>query len=147
MKFEIIPAETLFALVDLCNQHELNELSVKTGEGKFRVSKVAQGAIIRAPVVPADHSGIQRFDGYQMVSPLNGVFYRASSPDAKPLAEEGDTVLAGDPLCIIEAMKVMNEITSDVHGIVHKILPKDGDVVDKGTILFLIKPEEIHGNA
>ena len=74
-------------------------------------------------------------------SPIVGTFYRRPAPDAEPFVEVGSRVKKGDRLCIVEAMKLMNEIESSVDGTVEKILLKDGEVVEFGETLFLIRPE------
>lgn len=73
-------------------------------------------------------------------SPIVGTFYRKSSPDAPLFAKEGDKVRKGQTLCIVEAMKVMNEIESPCEGTIEKILPADGEVIEYGEVLFLINP-------
>ncbi len=75
-----------------------------------------------------------------MESPLVGTFYRKPSPDASPFVSEGDVVKKGDTLCIVEAMKLMNEIEAPCSGKVTKVLPSDGAVVEFGEVLFLIDP-------
>jgi len=77
-----------------------------------------------------------------ITSPIVGVFYRSPSPDAPHFVEEGSTVKKGQVLCIVEAMKLMNEIESDVDGIVRKILVENGQPVEYGEPLFLIEPIE-----
>ena len=74
-------------------------------------------------------------------SPIVGTFYRKPSPDADAFVKEGDRVQKGDTLCIVEAMKLMNEIESTVSGTVEKILLQDGQVVEFGEVLFLVKPD------
>ncbi|MCO6429277.1 MAG: acetyl-CoA carboxylase biotin carboxyl carrier protein [Deltaproteobacteria bacterium] len=74
-------------------------------------------------------------------SPIVGTFYRKPSPDSEPFVKVGDTVKKGDTLCIVEAMKLMNEIDSPIGGRVEKILLSDGEVVEYGEILFLINPD------
>jgi len=76
----------------------------------------------------------------EIKAPIVGTFYRAPAPDAPPYVEEGDRVEKGQVLCIIEAMKLMNEIESEVSGIVKKILVKNGEPVEYGQPLFLIQP-------
>lgn len=75
-----------------------------------------------------------------VTSPIVGIFYRSASPDAPHFVEEGSTVKKGQVLCIVEAMKLMNEIESDVDGIVRKILVENGQPVEYGEPLFLIEP-------
>ena len=77
-------------------------------------------------------------EGHAVKSPMVGTFYRSSSPDAKPFVEVGDTVAVGDTLCIIEAMKLLNEIESDKAGVVKKILVDNGLAVEYGEPLFII---------
>ncbi|MCX7845039.1 MAG: acetyl-CoA carboxylase biotin carboxyl carrier protein [Dictyoglomaceae bacterium] len=80
-------------------------------------------------------------DGHYISAPLVGVFYRAPSPGAPPFVNEGDLVELGQTLCIIEAMKLMNEIKSDIRGKIKKILVENGQAVEFGQKLFLIEPE------
>ena len=80
----------------------------------------------------------QRF--HEIKSPLVGTFYRAPSPDSPPFTEAGKTVRAGQVLCIVEAMKLMNEIESDVDGVVEEILVSNGQPVEYGELLFRIRP-------
>ncbi|MBO1435774.1 acetyl-CoA carboxylase biotin carboxyl carrier protein [Meiothermus sp. CFH 77666] len=76
----------------------------------------------------------------EVKAPIVGTFYRAPSPDAEPFVKEGDTVKKGQVLCIIEAMKLMNEIESEVSGVVRKILVANGEPIEYGQTLFLIEP-------
>jgi len=89
----------------------------------------AAPAIAEAPVVE---------EGHAVKSPMVGTFYRSPSPDAKSFVEVGDTVAVGDTLCIIEAMKLLNEIESDKAGVVKKILVDNGQAVEYGEPLFII---------
>ncbi len=76
----------------------------------------------------------------EVKAPIVGTFYRAPSPEAEPFVKEGDTVKKGQVLCIIEAMKLMNEIESEVSGVVRKILVANGEPIEYGQVLFLIDP-------
>ncbi|RIH90193.1 Biotin carboxyl carrier protein of acetyl-CoA carboxylase [Calidithermus terrae] len=76
----------------------------------------------------------------EVKAPIVGTFYRAPSPDAEPFVKEGDTVKKGQVLCIIEAMKLMNEIESEVAGVVRKVLVNNGEPVEYGQVLFIIEP-------
>jgi len=78
--------------------------------------------------------------GHTTTSPMVGTFYRAPSPDALPFVKEGDTVVAGQTICIIEAMKVMNEIEADISGVISKILVENAQAVQFDDPLFLIEP-------
>lgn len=76
----------------------------------------------------------------EVKAPIVGTFYRAPSPEAEPFVKEGDTVKKGQVLCIIEAMKLMNEIESEVSGVVQKIMVSNGEPIEYGQVLFLIEP-------
>ncbi|HNU66963.1 MAG TPA: acetyl-CoA carboxylase biotin carboxyl carrier protein [Methylotenera sp.] len=91
--------------------------------------QISQAPAVEAPAVETGHT---------VKSPMVGTFYRASSPDAKSFVEVGDTVAVGDTLCIIEAMKLLNEIESDKAGVVKKILVDNGLAVEYGEPLFII---------
>ena len=91
-----------------------------------------RGAEAPAPADSDDHHAVS--------SPLVGLFYRASAPDVQPYVEEGDIVRVGQTLCVIETMKIMNEIESDVEGRVSRILVENGRPVEYNTPLFLIEP-------
>lgn len=139
-------------LIDLVQESGISELEVTEGEEKVRIAKhagnaapvanyyapppapVAAAAPAAAPVVAAPAEP----EGASIKSPMVGTFYRSSSPDAKNFVEVGDTVAAGDTLCIIEAMKLMNEIESDVAGTVKAILVENGQPVEYGQPLFVI---------
>lgn len=99
---------------------------------QYAVAPQAQAPQAAAAEVPAVE------EGHAVKSPMVGSFYRSSSPDAKPFVEVGDTVAVGDTLCIIEAMKLLNEIESDKAGVVKKILVENGLAVEYGEPLFII---------
>ena len=87
------------------------------------------------PIVPKSSNS-----GEQILSPMPGTYYSSSSPDVAPFINEGDTVVEGDTLCIIEAMKIMNEIEAEKSGTIEKILVKNGQSVDYDQPLFSINP-------
>jgi acetyl-CoA carboxylase biotin carboxyl carrier protein len=89
-------------------------------------------ATVSAPVAPEAEVG------HAVKSPMVGTFYRSSSPGAKPFVEVGDTIKAGETICIIEAMKILNEIEADKSGTVSKILSDNGQAVEYGQPLFII---------
>ncbi|WP_337869675.1 acetyl-CoA carboxylase biotin carboxyl carrier protein [Meiothermus sp.] len=92
---------------------------------------------------PAPKAEAHREDTSKYVevkAPIVGTFYRAPSPEAEPFVKEGDTVKKGQVLCIIEAMKLMNEIESEVSGVVRKIMVSNGEPIEYGQVLFLIEP-------
>ena len=151
----------LKTLVDLVSESNIAELEITEADGKVRIVKagapMAVGAtplVMNAPAalmpasapqavsaapaaaVPAD--GEDPDGGHTVKSPMVGTFYRAATPGGKPLVEVGSEVKAGEPLCIIEAMKIMNEIEADVGGSVTKILVENGQAVEFGQPLFVI---------
>ncbi|OUR89416.1 acetyl-CoA carboxylase, biotin carboxyl carrier protein, partial [Gammaproteobacteria bacterium 42_54_T18] len=87
-----------------------------------------------APVAPVEEGP----NGHKVTSPMVGTFYRSSSPESKPFAEVGQTVKAGDTICIIEAMKMMNQIEADVSGVIQAIMVDNADPVEFDQPLFVI---------
>jgi acetyl-CoA carboxylase biotin carboxyl carrier protein len=145
----------LKTLIDLVAESGIAELEVTEGEDKVRIVKQpgAQGptAVANGPIPSAGSSALpagsavaasapvaEEPKGHQVKSPMVGTFYRASGPGADPFIEVGDTVKPGDTLCIIEAMKLLNEIEAEVAGTVKEILVENGQAVEYGQVLFLI---------
>ena len=95
-------------------------------------------AALPAVALPPPSAAPVEPEGHQVKSPMVGTFYRAASPGAKPFVEVGDTVQVGDTLCIIEAMKLMNEIESDKSGVVKQVLAENGQAVEFGQPLVVI---------
>jgi len=143
-------------LIDLVEESGIAELELTEDGEKVRISRnftannnaptqqyyaqyappaQQQPQISQAPAA-ADAPAVET--GHTVKSPMVGTFYRASSPDAKAFVEVGDTVAVGDTLCIIEAMKLLNEIESDKAGVVKKILVDNGLAVEYGEPLFII---------
>jgi acetyl-CoA carboxylase biotin carboxyl carrier protein len=119
----------LKALIDLVEKSGIAELEITEGEEKVRIAK--QGGSAPAP-------SFHMHEGHVVKSPMVGTFYRSSSPGGKSFVEVGQTVKAGDTLCIIEAMKLMNEIEADAAGVVKAILVENGQPVEYGQPLFII---------
>ena len=94
----------------------------------------------RAAAGPADAGPLAAANVTKVVAPLTGVFYRASSPDAQAYVEPGDRVEAGDVVCVLEAMKLFNEIQSDYAGTIVRIVPENGELVSQGEELIWIAP-------
>lgn len=92
-----------------------------------------------APVANTAAPAAEAVSGYTLRSPMVGTFYRSSGPDAKAFVEVGQSVKVGDPLCIVEAMKMMNQIQSDKAGVVKSILVENGDTVEFDQPLFIIE--------
>jgi acetyl-CoA carboxylase biotin carboxyl carrier protein len=144
----------LKTLIDLVSESNISELEITEAEGKVRIVKAgapgtampmmmmapspAPGiAPIAAAVAAAPAEPVET--GHAVTSPMVGTFYRASSPGSKPLAEVGQTVKEGESICIIEAMKIMNEIEADKSGTITRVLVEDGRAVEFGQALFVIE--------
>ncbi len=141
-------------LIDLVQESGISELEVTEGEEKVRIAKqlaaapmahqvytaapVAHAAPAAAAPAAAASSEPALPEGHIVKSPMVGTFYRASSPDAKAFAEVGDSVKQGQTLCIVEAMKLLNEIESDATGVIKAILVENGQPVEFGEPLFVI---------
>ena len=140
-------------LIDLVQESGISELEVTEGEEKVRIAKqltaapvahqvyaaapIAHAApVAAAPAAAASEPALPA--GHIVKSPMVGTFYRASSPDAKPFAEVGDSVKEGQTLCIVEAMKLLNEIEADASGVIKAILVENGQPVEFGEPLFVI---------
>ena len=147
----------LKTLVDLVSESNISELEITEAEGKVRIVKaglqVAAAPLAaypaapmpppaEAPQAPAPAPAPEappEETGQVVTSPMVGTFYRSSSPGGKPLVEVGQPVQAEDPVCIIEAMKIMNEIESDCAGKVVQILCENGQAVEFGQPLLMIE--------
>jgi acetyl-CoA carboxylase biotin carboxyl carrier protein len=141
----------LKTLIELVESSGIAELEIAEGEERVRITRSlpppspAPGAAMAAtpgvqPSVAAEAppSAAAAPEGHVVKSPMVGTFYRSASPGAKPFVEIGDEVQAGDPLCIIEAMKLMNEIEADQAGVVKAILIENGQPVEYGQALVVI---------
>lgn len=145
-------------LIDLVEESGIAELEVTEGEEKVRITRVSanqqQGyaqpvaqmyaaapaaPAAAAPVAAAAPAAPAAANENAMKSPMVGTFYRSPSPGAKSFVEVGQSVNAGDTLCIIEAMKLMNEIEADRSGVIKAILAEDGQPVEYGEPLFVIE--------
>jgi acetyl-CoA carboxylase biotin carboxyl carrier protein len=145
-------------LIDLVEESGIAELEVTEGEEKVRIAKYAPHgqagvhhgylpppmpypaapAPVAVAAAPVAEAAPAEPEGHLVKSPMVGTFYRSSAPGAKPFAEVGQAVATGDRLCIIEAMKLMNEIESDASGVVKAILVENGQPVEFGQPLFVI---------
>lgn len=147
----------LKTLIDLVSESNVSELEITEAEGKVRIVKSA-GVAMAAPVVtaapvavavpapipspvaaPAAPAEAPAATGHTVKSPMVGTFYRSSSPGAAPFVQIGSVVKEGDTLCIVEAMKILNEIESDKSGTVTQILCENGQAVEYGQPLFIIE--------
>jgi acetyl-CoA carboxylase biotin carboxyl carrier protein len=147
-------------LIDLVQESGISELEITEGEEKVRISRVNQGAQAflampsaghlampasapaAAPAAAAAVAGAaeaaDKVEGHIVKSPMVGTFYRAPSPGAKAFVDLGDRVSPGDTLCIIEAMKLLNEIEADQGGTIKEVYVENGQPVEYGEPLFLI---------
>ena len=143
----------LKTLIDLVQNSGISELEISEGDEKIRIAKhgapgnttvlmgapqAAQMPAAAVPAVPAEPAAPEEPEGHVLKAPMVGTFYRAGSPGASPFVEVGQTVKQGDTLCIIEAMKLMNEIESDAGGTIRAILVENGQPVEFGQPLFVI---------
>lgn len=143
----MVDLRKLKTLIDLVQQSGIAELEITEGEERVRISRgapatVPQAAVpappaMAAPVAAASPAEAEP-DGHVIRSPMVGTFYRASAPGAKPFVEVGQTVKSGQTLCIIEAMKLLNEIETDRDGIVKAVLAENGQPVEYGEPLFIL---------
>ncbi|APW44075.1 acetyl-CoA carboxylase biotin carboxyl carrier protein [Rhodoferax saidenbachensis] len=143
----------LKTLIDLVSDSNVSELEITEAEGKVRIVKGGTAVIqtyapapvaqpVAAPAqAPAAAAPVveEAAAGHAVKSPMVGTFYRSSSPGAKPFVEIGDSIKAGETICIIEAMKILNEIEADKSGTVTKILSDNGQAVEYGQPLFIIE--------
>lgn len=144
----------LKTLIDLVSDSNVSELEITEAEGKVRIVKSSgtpmvmqqpavamMAAPVAAPVAaPAPLAAVAPAveTSHAVKSPMVGTFYRSASPGAKPFVEVGDIVKEGETICIIEAMKILNEIEADKSGSISKILCQNGQAVEYGQPLFLI---------
>ena len=132
-------------LAALLGELSLSEVEVESGDIRVRVQRAGAGAPATAAPAAADERPLVADTVSPALvtveAPMVGTFYRASSPTADPYVQEGDVVKEGQVLCIIEAMKLMNEIESKVGGRIARILVENGHAVEYGQPLFLIDPQ------
>ncbi len=144
-------------LIELLDESGIAEIEITEGDDSVRISRYAQGVVAAsapaaappvaaaaaAPAAAADAAApapaaAPEEDGYEVTAPMVGTFYAASSPGAAPYVQVGDRVNEGDTLCIIEAMKMMNQIESEVSGTIKSIRMQNGEPVEYGQTLFVI---------
>lgn len=140
-------AKTIEELLAVMHEHDLDRLKVTSGDATYELVRrepgmvsmttlvAASGAVPSTAEVQAKPPNVKR-----VIAPLTGVFYRSSSPDAEVFVSEGSRVEVGSVLCILEAMKLFNEIQSDYAGTVVRILPQNSELVSQGEELFWISP-------
>ncbi|MCP4874999.1 MAG: acetyl-CoA carboxylase biotin carboxyl carrier protein [Gammaproteobacteria bacterium] len=137
-------------LIELLEESGIAELEIKEGEESVRISRQSstipqQMAPLAAPMaaapapIAAAPAAAEEVSGYQVKSPMVGTFYGAASPTSGPFVTQGQQVSVGDTLCIIEAMKMMNQIEADKAGTVRSILVENGSPVEFDQVLFIIE--------
>lgn len=155
--YNMVDLETIEKLADIVAAKELGEITIADGEKYITVkgkkcpplmplagapvaaSSAVSAAAPAAPAAPAETPAVsQKPAGKSIKAPLVGTFYAAPSPDQPPFVQVGDTVKKGDVVLIIESMKLMNEVTSDVDGVVQEILVKNGDAVEYDQPLMIL---------
>lgn len=142
----------LKTLIDLVADSGIAELEITEGEGKVRIVKFSQAPVMAAapvaaapapvaaaaPVAAEAPAAAPAIQGHQVKAPMVGTFYRSPNPNSPAFVEVGQAVKEGDPVCIIEAMKLLNEIEADKSGVIKEILVENGEPVEYGQPLFII---------
>jgi acetyl-CoA carboxylase biotin carboxyl carrier protein len=145
----------LKTLIDLVETSGIAELEIQEGEERVRITRANAAALAPqtvmlqaaptappatpvAALAPAEPPRPLQPEGHVVKSPMVGTFYRSASPGAKPFVEIGDAIQQGDTLCIVEAMKLMNEIEADAAGTIKAVLVENGQPVEFGQPLFVI---------
>jgi acetyl-CoA carboxylase biotin carboxyl carrier protein len=148
-------------LIEMLEESKVSEIEIHEGEESVRISRYGTGSgqvhtEIQLPKADSRLSSnltsqneessrsdkpeeTREIDGDYIRSPMVGIFYSSPSPDKPPFLEHGKPVKSGDVVCIIEAMKIMNQIESDVNGVVSRVMVENGDPVEYGQPLFLIR--------
>lgn len=165
-KERLMDIRSIRKLIEIVEQSDIAEIEIKEGESNIRITRSKEPVYISAPSMgaPAQYYApsapaapsisaeiaataaapvaapvAAAESGHKMNSPMVGTYYSAGSPDAAPFAKVGDKVSAGDTLCIIEAMKIMNPIEADASGTIKKILVNNAEPVEYGQTLFIIE--------
>ncbi len=139
-------------LIELLEESGLSEIEITEGDDKVKITKggkqAPQANVVETVPQPEalaptetieEDSGIKNNNGFHEIkAPMIGTFYQSSEPDAEAFVKIGDPISEGDTLCIIEAMKMMNKIDSDVSGTIERVLVQNGDPVEFDQILFLV---------
>jgi acetyl-CoA carboxylase biotin carboxyl carrier protein len=137
-------------LIEIIEESDIAELEIKEGEESIRISRYsaapapiayahAPASAVPAAITVTAAPAEEKITGHVVKSPMVGTFYRSASPGTKVFVEVGQSVLAGDTLCIIEAMKILNQIEADKSGIITQILVENAEPVEYGQPLFIIE--------
>lgn len=146
-----ISLELIEQLAKKMNENSLNEITLEKGDEKLTLKKevkyknVAEGTVVQNIVPQVKAKAVstekkeEKIKGNVVVASMAGTFYRSPAPGEPYFVQEGDLVNQGDTICIIEAMKMMNDVTSNFSGKVSKVLVENGEIVQKGDKLFIIE--------
>jgi acetyl-CoA carboxylase biotin carboxyl carrier protein len=138
--------ERIDEMLEIMREHDLDALTVRVGDETYELVRrdpaaaPAVNPLLTAAAPSARTGPVPSATVKKVAAPIIGVFYRAPAPGAEPFIELGDRVAVGQVLCILEAMKLMNEITTDFAGIVTRILPENGQLISLGEEMFWIEP-------
>lgn len=151
MKFNITDLKDL---VKSLEENDISEFSLETKDGKIKLKRGDEPVVMATPVTQVQTQqvavapttvgevaapvAVESVEGPSIDSPMVGTFYSAPSPNAPAFVKEGDVVAEGQTLCIVEAMKLMNEVKANRSGKIVKVLHKDGDAIKKGDKLFIL---------
>ncbi|HEY8647208.1 MAG TPA: acetyl-CoA carboxylase biotin carboxyl carrier protein, partial [Gaiellaceae bacterium] len=137
-------AERIREVVRIVQETGVGEITIEEDGTRVSVRRTAEPTYVPAPVAPPTDGDLPpvapRDDVARVESPMVGTFYRAPAPGSAAFVEEGDAVAAGETLCILEAMKLMNEVKAEIEGIVRKIHVGNGEAVEYGQLLFELEP-------
>ncbi len=134
--------DEIFGIINFINSLSFSEFELDTGEIKIRIQRETTNETASRrmkPSVGVSSSGSRQLSGPVLAAPISGVFYQAPAPGEKPFVSVGDSVKKGDTLCILEAMKMMNEVKSDRDGVIKEIIAVDGNSVDEKDVLFVFR--------
>lgn len=134
----------------MLEQSGLSEIEIHEGEESVRISRQSSIAptqtVVQIPAAPTEQTATdspgqveKEIEGHVVKAPMVGIFYAGPSPDKPPFVERGQNVMKGDVLCIIEAMKIMNQIETDFSGVIGKVMVENGEPVEYGQPLFIIR--------
>jgi len=135
--------DEIFGIINFINSLSFSEFELDTGEIKIRIQREttnnASQKMTKSSIGASTVSSARTYSEPTITAPISGVYYQASAPGEKPFVSVGDSVKKGDTLCILEAMKMMNEVKADRDGIIKDILVTDGSQVDEKDVLFVFR--------
>ncbi len=139
--------QTIRDLIAIMDEHDLDQVKVKVGDAVYELVRRDPTAYVSAPPAAAPATaaaaatgGVPSATVKRVIAPLTGVFYSSSSPDSEPFVAVGGRIETGEVICILEAMKLFNEIQSDYSGTVVRVVAENGELVSQGDDLFWIEP-------